>query len=176
MQILSLLALILLSLTGYSGGAVGQARAVRDLKPRGIDLALVLVIWAGAVTSRIVWALNRWLLIVLWILVAAVIGYLAGVFRREERPLKKPRMDAGEPPSAPSERSIWERWKDFSRRMGGFQSRIILSLFYFFFVSPFALAVKTFSDPLRLKQRSIESYWLQKQEGQADIEEFRRQF
>jgi hypothetical protein len=174
-EVLSFLALILLSLTGYSGGAVGRAGKLRDLKPRGIDLFLVLIIWVGAIFSRIIWNFNRWLLILLWILLSAVIGCLAGASRKKASPLKKRKAKTEGTRSSPL-KSIWERWKDFSRRMGGFQSRVILSLFYFIVVSPFALAVKTFSDPLRLKRPSIDSYWLQKQEGQADLEEFRRQF
>jgi len=60
--------------------------------------------------------------------------------------------------------------------MGSFQSRIILSLFFFIFVTPFALAVKIFSDPLNIKHQTTKPHWLTKKEINADLEQSRRQF
>jgi hypothetical protein len=60
--------------------------------------------------------------------------------------------------------------------MGAFQSRIIISFFYFLIASPFALAVKIFSDPLKLKHRESASYWNLKTGKKVDLEQSRRQF
>jgi hypothetical protein len=61
--------------------------------------------------------------------------------------------------------------------MGGYQSRILLSFFFFLVVSPFAVAVKLFSDPLGIRYRSSSSsHWLQKKEVKADLEALRKQF
>ena len=73
-------------------------------------------------------------------------------------------------------KNLWQSWKNFSKRMGSFQSRIMLSLFFFIFVSPFALAVKIFSDPLKIKHKSSKSHWLPKKEIKYDLEQYRRQF
>lgn len=175
MEAFSFLVLILLSLTGYSGGAVGRAGKLANLKPQLIDLILVLIIWGGAISSRIIFGFNRWLLILVWVLLSAAVGYFAVAFRRAPRP-SKTRAEQTEEISASFFKGLWERWKNFSKRMGGFQSRIILSIFYFLFVTPFALAVKTFSDRLRLKHHPADSYWLEKREAESGLEELRRQF
>ncbi len=47
---------------------------------------------------------------------------------------------------------FWQRWKAFAHIIGNFQSRLLLSIFYFLVLSPFGLGVKLFSDPLRLKK------------------------
>ena len=46
---------------------------------------------------------------------------------------------------------LWERWKVIAHKIGDFQARVLLSVFYFAIVGPFALGVKAFSDPLRLR-------------------------
>ena len=69
---------------------------------------------------------------------------------------------------------LWTRWKAIAHKIGDFQARGILSLFYFIVLAPFALGVKILSDPLQLKSRKG---WLIRdhQEGNpADLA--RRQF
>ena len=51
-------------------------------------------------------------------------------------------------------RSLWEGWKRVARKIGNFQARIILLVFYFVVVCPFALVVRWTSDPLSLKPKS----------------------
>jgi hypothetical protein len=46
---------------------------------------------------------------------------------------------------------LLERWRRFGRRMGDFQARLILTVFYFVVVAPFALVVRFAADPLSLK-------------------------
>jgi hypothetical protein len=48
-------------------------------------------------------------------------------------------------------RNLWEGWKRIARKIGDFQARIILTLFYFFVVGPFALLLQWRTDPLALK-------------------------
>ena len=45
----------------------------------------------------------------------------------------------------------WARWKVVALKIGEFQSRLILSVFYYVVFAPFALGLKMFSDPLQLK-------------------------
>lgn len=47
-------------------------------------------------------------------------------------------------------RRLWQGWLSVARKIGAFQSRVILTVFYFVFLGPFALAVRLFSDPLGL--------------------------
>ena len=175
METISFIVLILLSLVGYSGGAAGKAGKFAELKPQIIDLVLVVLIWAGAITSRIILDLNKWLLILIWIFIGIIIGILATWPRklsREKTPILKEIKETSKNPI----KNLWQNWKDFSKRMGSFQSKIILSFFFFIFVSPFALAVKVFSDPLRIKHPGSQSHWLPKKEIKTDLEQYKRQF
>jgi len=175
METLSFIVLIFLSLVGYSGGAAGKAGKLADVKPQLVDLIIVLLIWAGAIYSRITFDLNKWLLILIWIFLSALIGIIAVLFRK---PTKKDSPSNKEPEKVQTNpiKKLWQIWNNFSKRMGNFQSRIILSLFFFIFVSPFAIAVKIFSDPLNIKHQSSKSHWLTKKEKKTDLEQLRRQF
>jgi hypothetical protein len=73
-------------------------------------------------------------------------------------------------------RRLWARWKVIARRIGEFQSRLLLCLFYFVILAPFGLGVRLLSDPLRLRRRSL-SQWLPKQaRTAAPWDQARRQF
>jgi len=48
-------------------------------------------------------------------------------------------------------KAIWEWWKPIGHRIGNFQARVVLTLFYFVGVMPFAIGVLLLSDPLGLK-------------------------
>jgi len=175
METLSFIVLILLSLVGYSGGAAGKAGKLTDIKPQIVDLIIVLLIWAGAIYSKITFDLNKWLLILIWVVLSATIGILAIFFRK----LPKEQSSNNKKPERAQNipiKKLWHTWENFSKRMGGFQSRIILSFFFFIFVSPVALAVKMFSDPLNIKHQTTKSHWLSKKEIKTDLEQSRRQF
>ena len=54
-----------------------------------------------------------------------------------------------------------------------------MSFFFFIIVTPFALLVKVFSDPLRIKRPSGQNHdtcWLPKKPVNSDGSEYRRQF
>ena len=175
METISLIALILLSLVGYSAGAIAKAGKFAELKPQIVDLILISAIWAGAIYSRLTFSLNKWLLIVIWL----IIGIMIGIISVWPRNLVENKSKRASEPKITSKNilyNLWQNWKEFSKRMGSFQSRLMLSMFFFIVVSPFAIAVKLFSDPLNIKYRRAESYWLSKKENKADIEQFRRQF
>ena len=173
MSVLSFMALILLSLVAYSGGVVGKAGKSSDIKPQIIDLCLVLIIWAGAIYSRLTFRFNKWLLILIWVVLGALIGILSAWPRKVRG--NKPKITSKE--TSPNLlKHIWQSWKAFSLRLGSFQSRIWLSLFFFIFVSPAAVLVRLFSDPLGIKKCGKVSHWLPKKEIGSDLEQYRRQF
>lgn len=73
-------------------------------------------------------------------------------------------------------RSIWEKWKILGHKFGNFQARLILGLFYFIVVCPFAAVVRLISKPLRLKILNTSS-WRSEEKEQGDImSRARRQF
>jgi len=175
MEILSFIALILLSLVGYSGGMVGKAGKSVEIKPQIVDLFFLLFLWAGGIFSKFTFAMNKWLLILSWIVLAILLGVCRAFFRKKT-------MDINSTIEKPDDlhsgllRRLWTQWKHFGHRMGSFQSRVLLSFFFFIIVSPFALAVKWFSDPLRIKRQKQDTHWNIRGEEKPDIEQFRRQF
>lgn len=176
MEALSYIVLVLLSLVGYSGGATGRAGKHTDLKPNALDLILIALIWVGAIYSRLTLDFDKWLMILAWTAVSAVVGILAVTVRRLPRGVQPERDGDGEVPTGFFGR-IWHRWRGFSKRMGSFQSRTLLSLFFFVIVSPAAVLIKILGDPLRIKNtKPRESYWSAKTENPAELEDFRRQF
>ena len=69
---------------------------------------------------------------------------------------------------------LWKRWKVIGRKIGDFQARLILSLFYFVVLAPFAMGVKFFSDPLLLKSTRG---WQRRSDNEGDaVLTARRQF
>ena len=72
-------------------------------------------------------------------------------------------------------RRAWERWKRIATVVGDFQARVVLSLFYFVIVLPFGLAVRIFSDPLKLSKKQ-QAGWTDFAERTQTVEEARKQF
>jgi hypothetical protein len=178
MEIFSFIILILFSLVGYSAGAAAKAGKTADLKPQLIDLILILFIWAGAIYARLSFSLNKWLLILLCVIASFIVGFVIISFRKLPK-IKRPISNKPPEKSQPYLKKIWNHWKIFSLIMGSFQSRIFLSFFFFIFVTPIALGVKAFSDPLRIKPKSSKSsssHWLPKKEIKIDQDQYRRQF
>lgn len=46
---------------------------------------------------------------------------------------------------------FWNWWKRVARRIGDIQARFILTVFYFGVLAPFALVVRSTSDPLGIR-------------------------
>ncbi|MGM9992470.1 MAG: hypothetical protein ACI376_06460 [Candidatus Bruticola sp.] len=61
-------------------------------------------------------------------------------------------------PNSPSP-SLWERWKAMAARAASFQARILLIIFYWICVTPFAILLKLFADPLGLKEHGRGGAW-----------------
>jgi len=65
---------------------------------------------------------------------------------------------------------LWERWKRFGKRIGDFQARALLSIFYFIILAPFALIIRWVSDPLAIKTKTSRG-WQVKGEGEGSTRE-----
>jgi hypothetical protein len=68
---------------------------------------------------------------------------------------------------------LWQAFKAFSRKVGNFQARIILTVFYGILVLPFGLAARLFSDPLRIKR--LPTNWVDHPSESTDLQWARRQ-
>ncbi|MGH7857748.1 MAG: hypothetical protein ACREQY_10500 [Candidatus Binatia bacterium] len=73
-------------------------------------------------------------------------------------------------------RAAWHRWKVAAEQIGHFQARLIFGFLYFLVVTPFALAVKTFSDPLRLRRPRAGTFWHELSRQTLTLEDARKQF
>jgi len=68
---------------------------------------------------------------------------------------------------------LWEAWKRLGRKIGNFQARVLLTVFYGVLILPFGLVARMFADPLRIKQRPEK--WLEHPDETLDLQWARRQ-
>lgn len=71
---------------------------------------------------------------------------------------------------------LWKKWKGVAERIGDFQARLLLSLFYFFILPPFALVLRMSSDPLGIKPDSRRGWNLKTQPEGTPMDRAGRQF
>jgi len=69
---------------------------------------------------------------------------------------------------------IWQAWKRLAQKIGNFQARVLLTIIYSVLILPFGLAVRLFSDPLRIKRRP--EAWLDHGEDPNTMDWARRQW
>ena len=70
----------------------------------------------------------------------------------------------------------WQRWTVIAHIIGNFHARVLLSLFYFVIVPPFALIVKLAKDPLQLRLAAGTSGWNERPEPLPPSQTAQRQF
>ena len=70
----------------------------------------------------------------------------------------------------------WSRWRGLSRAAGDLLARIILTVFYFTLLVPFALIRSRLADPLRIRPTKQPRQWLTRQTRDRTLEDARRQF
>ena len=69
-------------------------------------------------------------------------------------------------------KTIWEKIKTILKKITVFQSKALLFLIYFIFITPVAILFKILSDPLNLKGRP---YWFLKVENEKEINQLKNQ-
>ena len=146
MGLISGIALVLLTLVGYSAGAAACAGREKQPVPRLPDLPLAAMVIVAALVLRP--DLGRWLSIAAGVAAGFGMGWLALLPRRGRLPETPVREDSG----GSAVGRAWRRWKVFAGRMGNFQGRMVLSLFYMTVAAPFALLARFISNPLGTKE------------------------
>ena len=165
MGFISGLALVLLTLVGYSSGSVLGATG-RDPTPRILDLLVVIVLWIAALATRS--TLGKWGAIAIWLVIGLIVGMALARLRMGSHPKAEP-VETGP--------GLWNAWKAFARRMGNFQSRVLMAFIYFIIVLPFGLGVRLLGDPLGIKRTKVDTNWHAKDlQVKPSIEEARGQF
>jgi hypothetical protein len=151
------LALVLLTLVGYSYGCVLAGRS-RATNPGPVDLPLTALLCAGALLSR--GLLGRWWAIAGGIVAGGLVGCCASALRTAVRPRN---------PSSPERASL-------PRRAGDYQARLILLWFYAVLVTPIGLIRKLRRGPRGARERPGSSAWQPREATPGGLEEARRQF
>jgi hypothetical protein len=72
--------------------------------------------------------------------------------------------------------SVWSWWKGVARKIGDVQGRLLLILFYFLLLAPFALVVRWWSDPLAIKANAPRGWRTRDDREGTPIERAARQF
>lgn len=170
MEFLSGLALVLLTLVGYSGGAVLAGRR-KVVTPTLFDLGMVVALWTVALSIHN--SLGHWLAILVWVVTGLIVGGALAALRRGRYPDSRP---SARPAVASPLRRVWEGWKAFATAMGNFQSRMWLALFYFVVITPFGVLARLFSDPLRIRPSDSALAWIERIGADTNLEDGRRQF
>ncbi len=147
----------------------------RVTSPTLFDLGTLLAVWTAAILVRD--NLGRWSSILIWLLVAGLLSTGFTALRRAQLPKKPLRRTGGLPlqGAGPFGRA-WRTWKSFAHEMGNYQGRVLMALFYFAIVTPFAVLLKVFSDPLKVHDVPDQSSWAPRSDGDTTIEQARRQF
>jgi len=70
-------------------------------------------------------------------------------------------------------KKLWAAWKRIAHRIGDFQARVLLTVIYAVLVLPFGLAIRLFSDPLKIKKRPAK--WIDHPHDAIDLEWAHRQ-
>ena len=166
MGVILSLALILLTLVGYSSGSVLAGKG-KQVIPGLLDLAVVLILLVSALITRI--TLGKWLAILIWLIVGLAVGFVLTGFRKRKFPDRKQKM-AVIAHGSTGLRRWWKSWKAFTSEMGDYQGRMILGYFYFIIVTPFGLSLRVFSDPLGLRRVRDSSFWMERRPTISAIE------
>lgn len=165
MEFIAGLALVLLTLVGYSSGSVLGVRR-RTAVPGILDLLVIIALWIAALATRD--TLGKWGAILIWLVVGLALGWGLTRIRINHYPKAEP-SNAGP--------GLWNAWKAFAGRMGNYQSRVLMAFIYFVVVLPFGLAVTLLADPMKLKQVGGNSNWQPKELPLSpSIEEAREQY
>ena len=73
-------------------------------------------------------------------------------------------------------RQVWQRWKQIARKIGDFQARVLMTIFYYVVLGPISLVLRVSSDPLAIKGTTPRGWkTTEKRDGQP-LEHSRRQF
>lgn len=73
-------------------------------------------------------------------------------------------------------RRAWEWWKPIALKIGSFQARLLLAIFYMLIFAPFALIVRVGTDPLAIKPRTPRGWRMRDAPEESTLPRALRQF
>ena len=173
MEALSILALFLFLLVGYSLGAILTVGRDKAVSPGLLDLVIILGLYVLALRFR--HSLGRWAAIAVVLAAGVVISSVLTAIRRDSVAAPKSESTIISPDAA-WWRRFYSNWKLLASDMGNYQGRLLLAIFYFTILTPWGLALRLLGDPLRTKPTTKPSYWVERSAVSSAIEDSRRMF
>lgn len=73
-------------------------------------------------------------------------------------------------------KKIWEGWKKIARKIGDFQARVLLGIFYFVILAPVAIIINLRKDILSLKPGASRRWREREPDNLPPMEKALRQF
>jgi len=173
-KVLATIALLLLSLVGYSLGNVLRFGRKPVRKPVTWDILFVILMWAALIFAWSRLAIGKGALLGVGIAAGIVLGFLMSLILGYSK--SEVQSAAQAHPAMPTEsRKRFRAWRELSAKLGTFQSQILLGLLFLIVFAPVAFGVRLFSDPLHIKKSGTDSHWFPKDPVPSDIELFKRQ-
>ena len=81
------------------------------------------------------------------------------------------------PPQPGIGRVIWDAWRDYTHRAGGYQAQVLLSAVYYLVLGPSVLVARLFGTRLLdLDRRPRASYWIERKPLDKSLSALERQF
>ena len=174
MRFLATLAALLLSLVGYSLGVVLKSGKAGVRKPLTLDVILVILMWAGIIYSRSQAAFSKWLLFGIWIAAGLLLGWIVTAVKGYSAAEQTSAVEPIHVKKA-AEAKRGKAFRELSMKIGAFQSQILLGMLFLIVFAPVGLAVRIFSDPLKIKGPGGDTHWSPKPKIAADLELFKKQ-
>lgn len=165
------LGLVLLTMVGYSIGRVLPGKKFK-IAAELYDGSIIVILWVGALVSSFA---GKSFSLLLWFGMGVVIGSLITLIVRPTLPPAEINTPI-EKKKKNQLQKLWVEWKSFAFRMGNFQGRLILLLFYFTILAPFGIINRLFRDPLYLRKPTGDSFWFTLITPEKEIEHARRQY
>ena len=165
------IALILLTLAGYSSGAVIAGRG-RGKSLRLLDLGAAASLLILALATR--GSIGHWINLPFWFILS---GWVAAVFTKVKRGQGGTKKEDRKGPADRTPwRRFWDGWKAFAADMGNYQGRMLFAFFYFIIVMPFAVGLRLFADPFKMKAEGRNTFWVERTSVRRELKDAREQF
>ena len=72
---------------------------------------------------------------------------------------------------------VWSNWKQIASSIGDFQSRWLLTVFYFTIALPFGFVARVLLDPLNTRQSPVDSGWVKRPpQDEVGLSEAKQEF
>jgi len=170
MGFLSVIAQILLTIVGYSLGALAAGKR-KVVIPALVDIAALTAIVAAV--YAIPHGLSGWIVKITGIAAGFGLGLLLTLMRRRGFPEADTAQVAA---AAGTLKRIRVGMQAFGMRMGNYTSRVMLAVFYLVLIGPFAILTRLLKNPIKTTGKQGSAVWRKREKTDSDIQSLSSQF